>query len=59
MADVSVVIAGNTAIDVHPARRNLAFIILEILEVKGLRIAVDVNVNHATGLSLGVKLINR
>ena len=58
MADVSVVIAGDATFDVHPAGRDLTFLILEILEVEGLGISVDVNIYHATGLSLGVKLIN-
>ena len=52
MADVSVVVAGDSTFDVHAARRNLAFLVLEILQVKRLCVAVLIDIDHTSGLTL-------
>ena len=58
MADVLVVVAGYTAIDVHAARRNLTLGVLEVFQIERGRVAVHIHIDHAARLALGVKLID-
>ena len=58
MADMLVVVAGNSAFNIDTAGRNLAFRVLKVVQVKGLGVAECVHEYHAAGLALAEEFVN-